>query len=176
MLFWFLVSLFYYWTYRSDETRPDPSALIFPKGPEKSLFGRVSRLPSPPIAKALEKRVYPLLKFTHMGYAGSVNGPLWELHLFSIVSFFGFFLFYLFLYPATAPIPRHSSFRILAVVASILLILFVWWILKAPSTGDRLAIKIKATFVCMAVGLFVLFFSTNLKDWQIGNRLEYDFP
>src|ERR1700743_1670684 len=63
MVFWFLVSLFYYWTYRSTETRLDPSALIFPDSPE-SLFGRVSRLGSPPLAKALESCLYPLLRLT----------------------------------------------------------------------------------------------------------------
>ena len=176
MVFWFLVSLFYYWTYRSDQARLEPSALIFPERPD-SLFGRVSRLHSPPLAKTLENCVYPLLNLTHMGYAGSVSGPLWELHFLSAVSFFGFFLFYLFLYPATAPIPRHSSFHFLAVVASILLVVFLWSILKAPSTGDRrLTIKIKATFVATAVGLFVLFFWTNLKNGQIANRLEFAFP
>lgn len=176
MAFWFLVSLFYYWTYRSTETRLDPSALIFPESPQ-SLFGRVSRLGCPPLANALESCLYPLLKLTHMGYAGSVNGPLWELHFLSAVSFFGFFLFYLFLYPATAPIPRHSSFYLLVVAASILLIAFVWSILKAPLTGDRhLAIKIKATFLGTALGLFILFLWTNLKGGQIANRLEFAFP
>jgi hypothetical protein len=176
MAFWYLVSLFYYWTYRSTEARLDPSALIFPERPG-GLFTRVSRLHPPSIANGLESLLYPLLKLTHMGYAGSDSGPIWELHFLSGVSFWSFFLFYVFLYPATAPIPRHTSFYILAVAATVLLIAFVWAILATPSTGDRsLAIKMKATFVVTAVGLYLVFFSTNLKDWQVANRLEFAFP
>lgn len=174
MIFWFLVSLFYYWTYRPSEKR-SPSALIFPDTP-KNLFVRVSHLQSPSLVGRIEDLVNPFLKLTYSGYAGSENGPLWELHFLSGISLLGFFLLYLFLYSSTAPVPRHLSFYILSVLALLLFALHVWIILSAPSNGNPLARKIQTIFFLTALGLLIVFFWTNLGPRGPANRLEFAFP
>ncbi|WP_035356984.1 hypothetical protein [Edaphobacter aggregans] len=173
MIFWLLVSIFYYWTYRSVAARKNPSALIFPESPN-GLFSRISEL-KPPRVRWLYDWMLPLLKLSCSGYADAPGGPLWELHFFSTVSLLGFFLLYVFLYPATAPIPRHMSFYILGVAAVVLLISFLRVIFSAPLTGS-LSRNIRILFVLVAFALFLSFFWFNLGPDGPANRLEFAFP
>jgi hypothetical protein len=195
IVFWYLVSLFYYWTYRplvsSDEQESGeqvsddtPAALIFPK--YAWLFGDISdAVPPPRIVSGSDGLTKFFLRhISCSGYAATVSGPLWELHFLSALSLLGIFILYLFLYPLTGPVPR-SSFAIYGQMAFCCLITISFLASIAgtsyrsarPNTACSWARPVKWTFILLALGLAVLFIVTLLFDhFTHSVRLAFAFP
>ncbi len=73
LLFWYLVSLFYAWTYKPSIV--EPAALIFPQ----QLFGDTALAAHPPRIQWLEAPFF-FLRWSCAGYAKSDKDPFWELH------------------------------------------------------------------------------------------------
>ncbi|WP_213804370.1 hypothetical protein [Granulicella sp. dw_53] len=153
-IFWYVVSLFYYWTY-TDPSGSPPAAkpLIFPE----PLFGDLHLAPRPILARWLEWPLMKLLFFTHAGFAPSRKGPLWELHFLSFVSLIGFFLLYIFLYPLTAPVPRGADLHLGASVACILAALFIAGIVRTPTQFSKWVGPIKYFFIALAISVVAIF-------------------
>lgn len=188
LLFWYLVSLFYYWTYRpvvesaEQPATSQPAALIFPK--YDWLFGDISNAEPPRrLVFCIDHVVRFLLRrVSYAGYAPSVEGPLWELHFLSALSLTGIFVLYLFLYPLTAPVPR-ARWAVYGqiVFCSLLTILFLLSIADAtdknvdPEVPSRWARPVKWTFILLALTLASLFIATLLLDAH-SVRLAFAFP
>jgi len=88
LAFWYLVALFYYWTYSKTGFRM--ASLIFPA----ELFGDIDEAPHPPRVRWIESCGYFLLKLTSAGFAPSASGPFYELHFLSAVSLIGYLALY----------------------------------------------------------------------------------
>jgi hypothetical protein len=188
LLFWYLVSLFYYWTYRpyiaATCVTPEPAALIFPR--HEWLFGDVSdAVPPPRLMKWIDGSTTLFLKWiSRAGYAATVNGPFWELHFLSTVSLIGIFLLYLFLYPLTSPILRtefatYGQIAFCALVTAVFLAAIADTSYQNLRTGKKChwGKPVKWTFILLALVLSSLFIATLLFDRITGSvRLEMAFP
>jgi hypothetical protein len=135
LVFWYLVSLFYYWVYRNPN-RQRAAALIFP---EYELFTRLQASQPPPRFDWAIMKLYWLLKWTVHGYAEGTDGPFYELQVISAIGYVGYLLLYLFLYPLTAPVARHSAFEwgtlVALVMSGIFLLLTFGWPKATPAPG-----------------------------------------
>jgi hypothetical protein len=190
LLFWYLVSLFYFWTYRpfqspdGQSAKSESAALIFPR--YKWLFGDISEaLPPERLVYCADHVTRFVLKQIGIaGYAASREGPLWELHFLSGVSLAGIFLTYLFLYPLTAPVPRSTaaiSWQI--AICGVLTTVFVYLIGNAtdqttiPGQRSAWASWVKRIFIALAVGFALLFAGVLLFDHHTDSvRLALSFP
>jgi hypothetical protein len=191
ILFWYLVSLFYYWTYRPSVNatgKPDPkdipAALIFPHS--KRLFGDINTaVPPPRLMFCFDGLTKVILKWVSCpGYAVSAKAPLWELHFLSALSLVGIFLLYLFLYPLTGPVTRgplavygQIAFC-LAVTATFLAMISDKNYRNAVPNGQcHWARPVKWTFIGLALGLAGLFIAMLLFDNHTRSvRLAMAFP
>ncbi len=190
LLFWYLVSLFYLWTYRpsppaaGQAAKTETAALIFPR--YKWLFGDISEAQPPArLVYCVDHVTRIVLKRVGIaGYAASMQGPLWELHFLSGVSLAGIFLTYLFLYPLTAPVPRSVpaiSWQI--AICCVLTTVFVYLIANAtdqttnPGQRSRWAKPVKRIFIALAIGFALLFIGVLLFDHHTHSvRLALSFP
>ena len=171
LCFWYFVSLFYYWSYRSPapggatgRNSDDPAALIFPK--YKWIFGDIAAADPPP---RLMNWVAKLTRcFLHRisceGYAHTSNGPVWELHFLSTLSLTGVFIIYLFLYPLTSPVLR-SEYSTYGQIAFCILItaLFLWSIADTPVTS-KWGRPVKLLFTALALFLSFSFIAAFAFD------------
>jgi len=183
LLFWYLVSLFYYWTYRPSQSqpRPVPSALIFPH----NLFGDIANATPPArFASLAEWLTRVVLRFSYPGYAENSNGPLWELHFLSSLAVVGILLVYLFLYPLTGPVPSTKLTLGLQIAlclgitgAFLYLISDATYGGLAPGRSCRWAHPVKWTFTGFAIVVAGLFLAVLIDDQRTGSVLmEMAFP
>jgi hypothetical protein len=134
-VFWYLVSLFYYWSYTPSDLRPTPSTLIFPL----RMFGNTAYAARPRVSEWMHWSTTHALRVSYPGYAEAHTGPLWELHYLSTLALAGFFLLYLFLCPLTAPV-SVSRFAWFCIGLQVLLVaVFLFGL-----TGARLDIRDEA--------------------------------
>jgi hypothetical protein len=172
-VFWYLVTLFYLWTHEWVEG-DGPRALIFP-----SLLPKVEEAvqgaTKPQLAEWLESAMRLPLKFTHVGYARSSDGPLWELHFLATLSLIAFMLLYLFLYPIVAPVvtttrPAAEIVFAVAICACALL--------GARQSGSRWRMeKVGVFFSFVFLALLACFVYLLVSDIAHQNvRLERSFP
>jgi hypothetical protein len=177
--FWYVVSLFYHWTYRSSPK--SPAALVFPE----EIFGDTAVVIPPPRLICWIDRLtrFVLKNFTFPGYAETPTGPLWELHFFSSISLLGIFLLYLFLYPITAPILRPAATRVGVLMALLTTILFEIGIYNAstvtadPTVKSRWAPYVKRIFQAIPAVFFLLFvYAVGYDISHKAVRLEMAFP
>jgi hypothetical protein len=180
ILFWYLVSLFYMWTYKPNGNVP-PAALIFPG----KLFGDTAEAIRPPRIKLFESFVLHFLSKSYSGYAANAEGPLWELHFLSALALIGFFLLYLLLYPFTAPIFQLRPFSLPLVLLLLIVAALVWMVWNADTTGSKWAPIVKSMFGAILVAVLVLYGSGIAYGWGIfrnatsvnrPNVLEMAFP
>jgi hypothetical protein len=169
--FWYLVALFYYWTYSKTGFRM--ASLIFPA----ELFGDISEAPHPPRVRSIESCAYFLLKLTSAGFAPRASGPFYELHFLSAVSLAGYMALYFFLYGLTAPRARPDQLHSAPIIAVLSLIAFLYVIANADTdpTVSRWSAPVKRAFqiiptVCVAVFLYNELFKNPR------NSLEMAFP
>lgn len=180
--FWYVVSLFYSWTYRPARSDfEEPAALIFPE----SLFGDTGRAMPPPWLTAWmdwgTRKV--LARVDRAGYAETKDGPLWELHFLSIVSLAGILVLYLLLYPLTAPVLlRRVDHWWMAVAVVVVVLVFEISIANAGGTtrdGTRCdwAPWVKWTFQILPVAALILYIAALETDLRGGTvALEMGFP
>jgi hypothetical protein len=171
--FWYLVTLFYLWTHEWVEG-DGPRALIFP-----SLLPEVEDAmqgaSKPRLAEWLERAMRLPLKFTHIGYAPSSDGPLWELHFLTTVSLVAFVLLYLFLYPVVAPVVTTTKpgAEIAFAVAICICVL-----LGASQTGSRWKMQKAGVFFSalflLLLGSFVYLLISDICNQSV--KLERSFP
>jgi len=172
-LFWYLVTLFYLWTHEWVEG-DGPRALIFP-----SLLPKVEDAmqgaSKPQLAEWLERAMRLPLKFTHIGYAPSSDGPLWELHFLTTVSLIAFVLLYLFLYPIMAPVVTTTN--PMAEIAFAAAICFCV-LLGARQTGSRWKMEKAGVFFSLVfltlLGSFLYFLISDICNQNVG--LGRSFP
>ncbi len=172
LLFWYLVSLFYAWTYKPSAVVP--AALVFPQ----QLFGDTAKALHPPRIHWLESPFF-FLKWSCAGYAKSDKGPVWELHFLSALALIGFFLLYLFLYPFTAPVVSSFPLYAGAVITFVIVVAFLYTIWNADTTSSKWAPRVKLTFQVIPVlllGSYVLGVVLNAKNVNGPNLLEMAFP
>lgn len=182
-VFWYLVSLFYYWTYRpsTSDAPLTPAALIFPD----TMFGDLA-LAAPPtrLTEFLDRRTRGVLKISRPGYAKSCDGPLWELHFLSAVSALGVLLIYLFLYPLTAPVQRsgptfygHIMLCLGIAILSLVAISDAQSATADPKVQSRWARPVKRVFVSLIVVGVVIFLTALTYDHLTESvRLAWAFP
>jgi hypothetical protein len=184
LLFWYLVSLFYYWTYRPSPANPSPTpaALIFPS----CMFGDIADAEPPARLAAFIKSVTAVV-LKHIacdGYAKTPTDPLWELHFLSTVSLIGIFLLYLFLYPLTGPV-ASSNIALYGQISLSLVITAVFLAAIAdagyesskPGVPCKWARRVKWTFILLALILAALFIFALVYDHNTHSvRLEMAFP
>jgi hypothetical protein len=176
LVFWYVVSLFYHWTYTEtpgndcDPTGAKP--LIFPQ----KFFGDLDCATRPILAHVLEHPLRVLARITYPGFAPRPEGPLWELHFLALVSLVGFLLLYFFLYPLTAPIPREGPLRVGEIIACVVALLFIAGVVYPPNRGrSKWAMPVKCFFVAVAVSLAAVF-CFSASQFQRGTGNERDLP
>jgi hypothetical protein len=176
LVFWYVVSLFYHWTYTEtpgndcDPTGAKP--LIFPQ----KFFGDLDCATRPILAHVLEHPLRVLARITYPGFAPRPEGPLWELHFLAFVSLVGFLLLYFFLYPLTAPIPREGPLRVGEIIACVVALLFIAGVVYPPNRGrSKWAMPVKCFFVAVAVSLAAVF-CFSASQFQRGTGNERDLP
>ena len=179
-VFWYAVSLFYYWTWRSGQEDRAPSALIFPE----SLFGGVRRVVPPPrLTRWIEFLTRAVLKcIDRAGYADSAQGPLWELHFLATISLMGIFVVYLLLYPVTAPVLLRFTDQWWIAVAFVVTLVFESSIFDAGCLTEdgqysRWAAGVKLGFQWMPVAVMAGYVAIVLYDLRHGTvRFQTGFP
>ena len=172
-LFWYLVTLFYLWTHEWVEG-DGPRALIFP-----SLLPKVEEAmqsaSKPQLAEWLESAMRLPLKFTHIGYASSSDGPLWELHFLTSVSLIAFVLLYLFLYPIVAPVVTTTKPMAEIVFATLICFCIL---LGARRTGSLWQMEKAGVFFSLVflglLGIFLYFLVSDIHNQSVG--LGRSFP
>jgi hypothetical protein len=157
LAFWYVISLFYYWTYSrpGGEHRLSESAqpLIFPP----RWFAALESCPHPPIANIVNRICGLPAKLSFNGYAANAKAPVWELHFFSAVSLIGFLLLYLSLLPVNAPVSVPWGMRSLFWSVVIPAVVVFLGILKAQT--DRRPAKItKWLFLVASLSLVASWF------------------
>ena len=178
-VFWYIISIFYLWTYPDDPT-VEPSALIYPGN--MPLFAYARTMPQPLISVWIEALGRRLLWFTYEGYAASQEGPLWELHSFTTVALGAILLLYLFLYPLIAPVVFSNGHGEMA-LAIIAVVVFA---IGATSTraarrstidpARRISV-LGSAFLAVALIAAVFFFILLIYDNRTqGVLLETSFP
>ncbi len=178
--FWYAVSLFYYWTYRSGQEEKPPAALIFPE----SMFGEMRRvLPPPRLTRWIGWVTRLVLKCTNRaGYADSAQGPLWELHFLATISLVGIFIVYLLLYPVTAPVLLRFTDKWWIAVAFLVTLIFEYSIFNAGSLTEdgqdsRLATAVKQGFQWLPVVVLAGYVAVVIYDLRHGTvRFQMGFP
>jgi hypothetical protein len=160
LVFWYLVSLFYLWTYPA-EVHKAPSALLFP-GTTWG-FTSAQNTSQPRVAVWIEAAARKALWFTHTGYAASDQGPLWELHSLTAVSLSFFLLLYLFLYPLIAPVVVSNG-RAEAVLAVCIVLIFAYGARKRGKPGgvDYMGVLFTSiTLLLLCIFLGYLFYDVS---------------
>ncbi|MGB6901619.1 MAG: hypothetical protein WBD98_02240 [Acidobacteriaceae bacterium] len=182
LAFWYVVSLFYYWTYRpgGKEEKDEVAALIFPEG----IFGGVGRAVPPPRLRgwidSLTRKVLSCVD--PAGYAKSKAGPLWELHFLSTIALVGIFVVYLLLYPVTAPVLLRFTDKWWIAVAFLVTLVFEYSIWNAGALTEdgshsRWALGTKLWFQwspVVALAGYVAIVSYDLAHGTV--RFEMGFP
>jgi hypothetical protein len=144
-VFWYLVSIFYLWTYPAARNK-EPSALLFP-GTMRG-FKAAQNTSQPWVAVWIEAAARKVLWITHSGYASTEDGPLWELHSLTTVALSAYFLLYLFLYPLIAPVVVSKGI-LDAVSAVVIVILLVLGARKTDGGMDRVGLLFSTIEVVM---------------------------
>jgi hypothetical protein len=184
LCFWYLVSLFYYWSYRSssdgvahERESNEPAALIFPK--YDWLFGDITTaVPPPRLLAWIAILTKPFFRrISYAGYAATSDGPAWELHFLSGVSLAGIFIIYLFLYPLTSPVLRseYATYGQIGFCCTVT-VLFLWSIAHA---GDKSkwGRPVKFLFTAIALSSAALFVAALAYDRHTNSvRLNFAFP
>ena len=96
ILFWYLVSLFYLWTY-PHTVGEEPVVAIFPG--DLPFFQLAKDAEKPLFAVGAERLATWLMPLSPEGYRSSRTGRLRELHFLTAVALAGFLVLYLMLYP-----------------------------------------------------------------------------
>ena len=182
LFFWYFVSLFYYWSYRSPASgaasgrnSKDPAALIFPK--YNWLFSDIAEADPPP---RLMNFIETLTRwFLHHisceGYAQTSNGPVWELHFLSTLSLIGVFIIYLFLYPLTGPVLRSATYGQIA-FCILVTAAFLRSIAGTP-VASKWGRPVKLLFTVLALFLSFSFIAALAFDHHTASvRLSFAFP
>jgi hypothetical protein len=169
LVFWFLVSLFFYWTFDSETAAESaaaggrinaaPKPLLFPS----SWFNPLTRAKRPAIANWLERLFFWVPRFSSVGYSESAGGKLWELHFFTIVAALGFLLLYLFLYPVAAPVELPHAVAFLWIFSGFPAIVFLAVIVTARVKGSRYVLFTKMIFIVTAS---LLLLTLLIRSWM----------
>jgi hypothetical protein len=184
VIFWYLTSLFYYWSYRSPEqgqnaalVSGEPAALIFPK--YDWLFGDIAQADPPPRLMAWIGAMtrFLLHRVSFAGYAASAEGPVWELHFLAGISLAGIFSVYLFLYPLTSPVLRSIYATIGQISFCIVLTVLFLWSIADTGGKSRWGRPVKRLFTAVALSLAAVFVAALTYDWKTDSvRLHFAFP
>jgi hypothetical protein len=180
LAFWYVVSLFYYWTYRSGPANREAAALIFPE----RWFGETRRaVPPPRLTHWIEVLTEKLLSVTaYEGYADSPDGPLWELHFLSTIALVGIFVVYLLLYPVTAPALLRFTDKWWIAVAFLVTLVFEYSIWNAGALAEdgsdsKWAAGVKLWFQWSPVAVLAGYLAIVIWDLVHGTvRFEMGFP
>jgi hypothetical protein len=163
-LFWYIASLFYYWTY-SDKTydcatgvkrfSSEAMPLVFPA----KWFGDLERSGAPWFAVHFGKLPW-LTKLSYPGYAANETAPLWELHFFALVGLIWFALLYLALLPINAPVtlPWSQGLLFVSVVipAFLLLLATVYEVRTCERSKCRWVPYVRGFFIFLTSAVIVL--------------------
>ena len=145
-VFWYFVSLFYYWSYSRPgvqlRSTPHAQPLLFPP----AWFGNLEDCRHPPIADVLNRICRLPAKLSHDGYAASANDSVWELHFFAAVSLLGYFALYLALLPINAPILLPWGMKFLLVFTVLPATMLLVGIITTPSRLNSGQASLWATF------------------------------
>ncbi len=183
-VFWYLVTVFYHWTYPSPGqnkvAKPDrvprpPVPLIFPSiGGPSGLTARATHSEKPLFAEWLEWIAERAVKLTYVGYAAKAEKPLYELHFLSIVSLAAILLLYLFLNPLIAPVVVSGGFSADTILA---VIIFIGFALGAIAWKKRHMELTGAVFTSIIFALLLLFLALNIVDARKHvTMMETSFP
>jgi hypothetical protein len=184
LCFWYLVSLFYYWSYRSpmagtvqECTRTEPAALIFPN--YDWLFGDITIAEPPPRLLRGIKCItdWFLRTVSCAGYAATTEGAVWELHFLSGLSLAGIFIVYLFLYPLTSPVFRSATASYGQMLFCAFVTYLFLWSIEYAGVAGRWGRPVKRLFVVVAMSLALLFITALAYDMHTRSvRLNFSFP
>ncbi len=191
LVFWYIVSLFYQWTYRPDVPAGDepgempcPASLVFPQ--YHWLFGDIGEAVPPPRIVAWLQRpaTWFLQHITYSGYAHTPESPVWELHFLSTISLGGIFAVYLCLYPLTSPVLRSDVatygeilFAILLTALFLRSIAHTSYVNARTQQPCRWGKPVKWAFMGLAVAIAATFIAALLFDRATGSvRLDLAFP
>lgn len=156
LFFWYLVSLFYLWTY--PNTGNKPAVAIF--SGELPLFAVAMAAQKPLFAVWAEHIAVWLMPLSPEGYR-SRGGVLRELHFLTTVALAGFLALYLMLYPLIAPV--YFSRGILDRVGAVCLFALCVWGARRQSGGwdpiSHLFLSIK--FVFLVVFLLMVYYDSS---------------
>jgi hypothetical protein len=167
--FWYLVSLFYLWTYPAAPGKT-PSSLIYPG--TMWGFAAAQGAPQPRIAVWIAAAGRKVLGVTHSGYAATSAGPLYELHSLTTVALGAFLLLYLFLYPLIAPVVVNNGHAEIALAVGIVIV----FAFGARTRGGGIS-TIGRSFLTLLCVLLVLFVGVLLYDCKHGSVLmQSAFP
>lgn len=187
--FWYLVSVFYYWTYpaptpeqagNTDTQMPvvptrTAMPLIFPIRKQWSqLIDLAKHAEKPLFAEWLEWLVQRVLRLQHIGYADGREKPLYELHFLSIVSLCAIVLLYLFLNPLVSPVIVATGFSTAAILT---LLVFLAFAIGALSWKHRRMQAIGLLFTLLLLGFLLIFYGFFIADARShATHMETSFP